>query len=320
MKFRFRACIFLLAVLAAPFASSQTEKITRIVVPYTAGGGVDSLARALTRSLQSSLGNTVIVENKPGAGGNIAMDYVAAAPADGNILVLATNNLTINPVLYESVKFSADKSFSPVSLMAESPVLFVTKVGSSFKDMKDVIAFAKANPGKLSYASCGNGNIHHFAGELLKSMARVSIVHIPYRGCSSAVTDVVSGQVDLGVISLTAVGPFISSNRVKGLAVTSGQRSKLLPDMPTVSEATGLRNYALTGWYAMLAPAKTPRAVVERLNAAIEKALTDKEVMANLTTAQLEPIGGPPERLAKFIQEDDARVRAVAKEGGIKGD
>ncbi len=209
------------------------------------------LARALTRSLQSSLGNAVIVENKPGAGGNIAMDYVAAAPADGNTLVLATNNLTINPVLYQTVKFSAEKSFSPVSLMAESPVLFVTKVGSPLKDMKDVVAFAKANPGKLSYASCGNGNIHHFAGELFKSMAKASIVHIPYKGCSSAVTDVVSGQVDLGVISLTAVGPFISSNRVKALAVTSGQRSKLLPDIPTVAEATGLSNYALIGWYAM---------------------------------------------------------------------
>lgn len=320
MKFPTKLVSVLLALTLLTPVHAQTEKITRIIVPYTAGGGVDSLARALTRSLQTSLGNTVIVENKPGAGGNIAMDYVAAAPPDGSILVLATNNLTINPVLYENVKFNAEKSFSPISLMAESPVLFVTKAGSQFKDLREVLAYAKSNPDKLSYASCGNGNIHHYAGELFKSMAKVAIVHIPYKGCSSAVTDVVSGQVDFGVISLTAVGSFISTNKVKALAVTSGQRSKLLPDVPTVSEAAGLRNYSLTGWYAMLAPAKTPRPVIDRLNMAIEKALTDKEVTANLATAQLEPIGGSPEKLAKFIFEDEARVREVAKSSNIRGD
>ncbi len=320
MKLPNWTCALMVAASVTTYSHAQTEKVTRIIVPYTAGGGVDSLARALSRSLQTSLGGTVIVENKPGAGGSIAMDYVASALPDGLTLVMGTNNLTINPVLYDNVKFSADKSFSPISLIAESPVLFVTKAGSPLRDLKDVVAFAKANPGKLSYASCGNGNIHHFAGELFKSIAEISIVHIPYKGCSAAVTDVVSGQVDIGVISLTAVGTFISSNRLRPLAVTSSERSKLLPDVPTVNEAAGLRNYSLTGWYALLAPAKTPRPVIEKINAAIEKALSDKDVLANLATSQLEPIGGSPEKLGKFIMEDDQRVRTIVKASNIKGD
>jgi len=320
MKRIAQGLVCVVAMMATACASAADPGgVTRIIVPFTAGGGVDSLARVLSRSLQQQLGSPVIVENKPGAGGNIATSYVAAAAPDGKTLLLTTNGLVINPIVYSNTDYNARTSLAPIGMLAESPVVFVTPSNSPFHTLSDVIKLARSGAGRFSYASCGAGNIHHFAGELLKSMANIDIVHVPYKGCSQAANDVISGQTDLGVISLTSIAPYLG-NRLRALAVTSAKRSELLPAVPTVAEASGMDGYALTGWYAMLAPRNTPKQVVDSLSRMLNAALKDREVRANLASSHMQPIGNTPVELAKFIDEDDGRMREIARKSGIRLD
>lgn len=304
--------------LTALGAQAQ-DKTLRLIVPFSAGGGVDALARLLARKLQADLGETVLVENKPGAGGNLGLDFVAAAPPDGRTLAIITNSLVINPILTPSTKYDPQKSFAPVSMLAYSPVVLVAKNDLPVNSLPELLKYAKTRPGKLSYGSCGNGGIHHLAAEMMKAMAGVHIVHVPYKGCSGASTDVAGGQVDLAMMSVNSVAAFIENKRVKALGVTSEKPSTLLPGVPPIASA-GLKGYGLEGWYAAFAPAGTPAPVVERLNAAFNRALNDPEVRKSLTAGFFEAQGGTPAALGEFIARETASYRKLVAAQGIKGD
>jgi tripartite-type tricarboxylate transporter receptor subunit TctC len=261
------------------------------------------------------LGETVLVENRPGAGGNIALDYVAAAAPDGRMLVLITNSLVINPLVDQTAKFDPQKSFTPIALLAYSPVLLVAKNALPVQTLPELIRYAKTH--KLSYASCGNGSIHQIAAETLKMMAGIDLLHVPYKGCGPAVTDVAGGQVDLSMNSLTSTAPFLEAKRVKAIAVTSAKPSALLPGVPTVA-SSGLAGYSFDGWYAMLAPAGTPQPVVDRINTAVNKALADPEIRKIMGTSYLEPVGGTPAALADTIASETTRYRQIVKTANIR--
>ncbi|MES2508503.1 MAG: tripartite tricarboxylate transporter substrate binding protein [Pseudomonadota bacterium] len=300
-------------------ASHAQGNVTRLIVPFPPGGGTDVLARVLSRRIEADLGETVIVENKPGAGGNIAHDYVAAAPADGKTLLFTTNSLVINPLIYSNVRFNALKSYAPVIALAHSPVLVLTRPGAPFSTLPEMLRYAKANPGKVSYSSCGNGSIHQLAAEQLKAVAGISMVHIPYKGCGPAVTDLAGGQVDVSVNSLTAVSSFLASGKVKGLAITNSERSGLVPAIPTVA-SFGIKGYSFDGWYAVLAPAGTPDAAIQRLNASMNKALNNDEVKKTLLTGALEPLGGPPSALTSLMTKEMDMSAPIVKSARITGD
>jgi tripartite-type tricarboxylate transporter receptor subunit TctC len=300
-------------------ASQAQGNVTRLIVPFPPGGGTDVLARVLSRRMEADLGETVIVENKPGAGGNIAHDFVAAAVADGKTLLFTTNSLVINPLIYSNVKFNALKSYAPVIALAHSPVLVLSRPGAPFNTLPEMLRYAKANPGKVSYSSCGNGGIHHLAAEQLKAVAGVSLLHIPYRGCGPAVTDLAGGQVDVSFNSLTAVSSFLTSGKVKGLAITNSERSSLVPLVPTVA-SFGIKDYSFDGWYAVLAPAGTPETVIQRLNASLNRALANDEVKKSLLTGSLEPLGGPPSALTALMTKEIDMSAPIVKSARITGD
>lgn len=312
--------VLALALCGLTGQAQAQDKPLRLVVPFSAGGGVDALARLLARKMQADLGETVIVDNKPGAGGNLGLDWVAAAPPDGRTLVIITNSLVINPILTPSTKFDPQKSFAPVSMLAYSPVVLVAKSDLPVANLPDLIRLAKASPGKLAYGSCGNGGIHHLAAEMLKGVAQVNLVHVPYKGCSGASADVAGGQIDLAMMSVNSVAAFMDSKRVKALGVTSEKPSALLPGVPTLASAGGLKDFALEGWYAAFAPAGTPAPVIERLNQAFHRALADAEVRKALTVGYFEPQSSTPAALGEFIAKESVRYRRLVTEQGIKGD
>lgn len=310
----------LATLLAAMSLNAQAQgNITRLIVPFPAGGGTDNLARALSQHLQTDLGETVIVENRPGAGGNLALDYVAAAPPDGKVLVVTTNSLVINPLVDPRVKFNAQKSFTPVALLARSPVLIVGRTNLPFRDIPGLITYAKSNPGRLTYGSCGLGSIHQVAAEQLKAVAGIDIVHVPYKGCGPAMVDLAGGQIDLSFNSLTTVASYQQAKRVEILAVTNAAQSALLPNVASVA-SSGLRDYSFDGWYAVLAPAGTPDAVVKRINESLNKGLADVNVKKILATGFLEPLGGAPAALAERITKESAYYAPIIKTANIKLD
>lgn len=311
----FRAA--LVALIAAMSLNAQAQNsITRLIVPFTAGGGTDNLARALSYRLQADLGETVVVENRPGAGGNLALDYVAAAPPDGKVLVVTTNSLVINPLIDPRVKFNAQKSFTPVALLAHSPVLVVGRVNLPFRDIRGLITYAKSNPGRLTYGSCGSGSIHQVAAEQLKAVAGIDLLHVPYKGCGPAMVDLAGGQIDLSFNSLTSVASYQQARRVEILAVTNAAKSALLPGVATVA-SFGLGGYSFDGWYAVLAPAGTPDAVVKRINESLNKGLADVNVKKVLATGFLEPLGGTPAELAERITRETAYYAPIIKTANI---
>jgi tripartite-type tricarboxylate transporter receptor subunit TctC len=300
-------------------AWSQTDSTLRIMVPFTPGGGADSAARAVARRLQVELGETVVVENKPGAGGNIAFEQVAKSLPDGKTLVLATNSLVINPLLYPATRFDAVKSFTPVAMLARSPVLLLSTNNVPANTLPELLAYIKARPGKLSYASCGNGSIHQLAGESLKASATLDMQHIPYKGCSAAMTDIAGGQVELGMISITSAASFIEAKRVKAVAITADKVSSPTPNLPTITSA-GIANFAFDGWYALMAAAGTPPAIVSKLSTAINKALADEELRKAFASAYLEPSTSSSTELGTFIESEVTRYGRIIKLSNIKGD
>ncbi|MES2535003.1 MAG: tripartite tricarboxylate transporter substrate binding protein [Pseudomonadota bacterium] len=300
-------------------AAHAQSNVTKVIIPFPAGGGTDNLGRIFGRFLQQDLGETVIVENRPGAGGNIAHDFVAASPADGKTILFTTNSLVIAPLVDRTVKFDPQKSFTPIIALAHSPVVVLAKRDAPFNDMAGMLSHAKANPGKLSFSTCGQGSIHHLSAEQLKASAGINMLHVPYKGCSPGILDLAGGQVDVGFISLTSAASYISSNKVKALAVTSAKPSGLLPGVPTVTSA-GVKNYDFDGWYAIMAPPGTPAARINRLNASLNKALADDEVKKTLAAGFLEPLGGTPSYLAEMIARETAYYRKIVTDAKITAD
>jgi len=300
----FFSLLFSLAASAQPFPA----KPVRMVVPFPPGGGADALARLMAPKLAGMWKQQVIVENKPGASGHIGADHVAQSPADGHTLLMSsTASLTERNV----------SQFAPVTLVSASPYVVTANPQVQASNVRELIALARANPGKLSFGSSGTGAASHLCAELFKSMAKVDLLHVPYKGTGQAVTDLLAGHVDLLFAPSQAVIQHVRAGKLKALATTSAKRSETLPDLPTVAES-GLPGYEAVGWFGLLAPAATPKPVVDKLSADANRALADSEVRSRMQALGADPSGNTPEEFARFIRDDQAKWAKLMREAGIK--
>jgi tripartite-type tricarboxylate transporter receptor subunit TctC len=316
-----------LALAASP-ASAQSfpDKPIKIVVPFAAGGTTDLLARAVGAELQKSLGQSVIVDNRPGAGGNIGADVVAKSAPDGYTLLMGTvGTHAINQSLYPKMPFDPIKDFTPVTLVAAVPnVLVLNKefaAKNKITDVKSFTAYVKAHPGKLNMASSGNGTSIHLAGELFKTTTKTFMVHVPYRGSGPALTDLIAGQSDLMFDNLPSALPFIKSGRLLPLAVTSSKPSPALPDVMPLANAGGeLAGFEASSWFGVLAPAGTPKEIVNKLQQEISQSLSSPEVKEKMISQGADPVGNTPEQFAAHIQAETKKWEKVVKASGAKVD
>ena len=321
-----RTLTFLAAALLLPCAAmAQVEakwptKPVKWVVPFPPGGAMDVIARTLGDRLAQDLGQPFVIENRPGAGGNIGADFVAKQPADGHTIMITSIGMATNKALYVKLSYDPVKDFAPVSLLAVVPnVLVVNTARSADKSVQDVLAHARRDPGKLTYASAGNGTSIHLAGEVFASMAKLQLLHIPYKGSGPAVTDMLGGQVDLMFDSITSARPHILSGKLQALGVTSARRSSALPDVATIAEA-GIPGYEVSPWFAVFAPAGTPGGVVAKLNKALVAAMRQPEILKKLESVGAEPIGSTPQALAEHLNKELVRWGALIKEREIRLD
>lgn len=309
------------ALMAAP-ALSQSDKVTRIVVPFGAGGPIDVTARVLAEAVKGSLG-TVIVENRPGAGGNIGVSAVAKAAPDGLTLGIATTaSHGINPWLFSKLPYDPAKDFAPVTQMLRVPNVLVMNADTAqrlnIRSLSDLIAYAKANPGKLNYGSGGNGSAGHLAGELLKHQAGIFAVHIPYNGGNPAQLALLSGQVDYNIDNLATAAANIRAGKLRALAVTTAQRSSVLPDVPAMAET--LAGFEIDTWWGLIAPAGTPADTVRRLNTAFTEALRSPEVKARFANLLADPAPSTPEAFDAFLKQERTKYQRLVKISGAKVD
>ena len=318
------ARILALALLALPpsFAVAQAtypNKPVRLVVPFPAGGTTDILARAAAPKLSEAWGQQVIVDNRPGAAGNIGAELVARAAPDGYTLLMGTvGTHAINPSLYAKMPYDHVKDFVPVILVAGVPNVLVVNPGLPVNSVAELIAYAKANPGKLNFASSGSGTSIHLSGELFKSMTGVQMTHVPYKGSAPALTDLMGGQVQLMFDNLPSSLPFIKAGKLRALGVTSVARAPALPDTPTVADT--VPGFESSSWFGILAPAGTPRDIVTKINAETAKWLASAEAKEKLAGQGANAVGGAPEVFAKHIQTETAKWAKVVKDSGAKVD
>ena len=313
--------IALAAALAvsAPPALAYPDKLITIIVPTAAGGGNDAMARVVAQKMNPLLKQSVIVDNRPGANGSIASEYVARATPDGHTLMfgyIATH--AMNPAL-QKLRYDPLKDFEPIGLVGYSPTLMVAYPGTPVKDVKDLVAQLKAKPDKYSYASAGNGTAPHFAAELFKLSTGTSMVHVPYKGSSPAVTDTLSGQTQVMFPSLFTAAPFVKSGRLRALAVAGPKRSALLPDVPTLKEA-GVEGVDVTQWYAFFAPAKTPKPVIDQLNKTLNQILADKEVVKKIEGHGAVVESSSPEKLRTLVEGELAKWKGVVQKAKLTAD
>ena len=309
-------------------APNFPTKPIRIIVPFAAAGTTDILARAVAGELQKNNGWNVIVENKPGAGGNIGAEYVAKSPADGYTLLMGTvGTHGINQALYAKsggLPYDPIKDFEPVTLVAPVPNVLVLNPAFAKKNnintVNDFINFAKKNPGKINVASSGNGTSIHMSAELFKSSSNTFMLHLPYKGSGPALVDLMAGNVDAMFDNLPSSINFIRSGKLKALAVTSAKRSPALPDVPTIAEATNMKNFEASSWFGLLAPAKTPKPIVNQIRNEVAKALNSTAVKEKLLAQGAEPSGMPPEQFAAFIAAEHIKWAKVVRESGATVD
>ncbi len=306
-------------------ASGWPTKPVRIVVPFAPGGTTDILARALAPELGKAFGQSFIVENKPGAGGNTGADLVAKSPADGYTLLMGTvGTQAINPALYPKMPYDAVKDFMPITLFAGVPNVLVMNPAKAaaykITDVKSLIAYAKANPGKLNMASSGNGTSIHLSGELFKTMTGTYMLHFPYRGSGPALLDLIGGTMDLMFDNLPSALPQIKAGKLVALAVTSGERSAALPELPTIAEAGPIKGYEASSWFGLLAPAGTPPEIVNRLQQETAKALATPALKERLLAQGAIPGGNTPAQFTQFIAAEAKKWAQVVKTSGAKVD
>ncbi len=315
---RFTFAALVLALPVASHAQSYPAKPLRLIVPFAPGGGNDTIARAIAAQMSGSMGQQVVVDNRAGAGGVIGAEAAARAPADGYTLFLGgVGSHAVNPTLMPNLPYDAVKDFSPVSLIASAPSVLVVNPGVNARTVAELTAIAKASPGKLNYATNGNGSSSHLATLLYESMAGIQMTHVPYKGFAPALTDILGGQVQLMMNSIVALAPQIKAGKVRALAVSSKTRSSVLPDVPTMSEA-GVTGYEAGSWYGILVPAGTPRDIVQRLNAEIVRAVKQPDVRERLAAEGADPIGSTPEEFAAHIKIEMARLGKVIREAKLK--
>ncbi|WXG51302.1 tripartite tricarboxylate transporter substrate binding protein [Acidovorax temperans] len=318
------ACALASATLPAAHAqapaASWPSKPIRWVVPFPPGGAMDAIARTLGEKAGKTLGQPFVIENKPGAGGNIGADFVAKQPGDGYTLMITSIGMATNKPLYGKLSYDPIKDFAPVSLLAVVPNVLVTNATQpDVKTATDVIAAARKTPGKLTYASAGNGTSIHLAGEVFTSLAQVDMLHVPYKGSGPAVSDLLGGQVNYMFDSITSARPHIESGKLRALGLTTAKRSKSLPNVPTLAEA-GLPGYEVSPWFAVFMPAATPKDIVAKVNSALLEAMKDPDVVKRFETIGAEPVGSTPEEMAQHLARESERWTKLIQERGIKLD
>ncbi|HZQ73539.1 MAG TPA: tripartite tricarboxylate transporter substrate binding protein [Burkholderiales bacterium] len=317
----FVAVLWVSLWLSPAFGQSYPAKPLKLIVPFSAGGSSDVLARGVARQLGEQLGEPVVVENRAGAGGMIALEYVAKqSPADGYTVLFGTIGTNgIGPALYRHLAFDPVKDLAPVSSLHTLPNVLLVNAGVPAATVAELIALAKARPGQLTFASAGSGSASHLSGELLKSATGIDILHIPYKGGGTAMPDVLSGQVSMMIETVTSALSAVRSGKVRALAVTTAQRWPSLPDVPTMIEA-GVPGFEITSWTGLFAPAATPRPIVARLNAELVKAAHDPAYTKQMATLGVEAISSTPEEFAAFVQSEVAKWGRAIQSSGARVD
>jgi tripartite-type tricarboxylate transporter receptor subunit TctC len=314
------AALALAACAAAAPAQDYPERPIRLIVPFPPGGGTDIAARTIANKLSETAKWTFVVENKPGAGGNLGVEQAVKSPPDGYTLVIGqTSNLAINPALYAKLPYDPLKDLNPIALVVSAPVVLVVATSSPYKSLGDLLAAARRDPGAVTFASPGNGTVSHLAGELLQRAAGVKFTHVPYKGASQAMTDLLGGQVQSFMSSVPSALAQIRGGRLRAIAVTSAKRAAEIPEVPTIAES-GYPGFEAITWYGLLAPAGTPAAIIKRLNAEVNRVLGMPDVSGRLAAEGGEVLGGPPERFASLLKADHAKWGRAVKESGAKVD
>ncbi|HSV58984.1 MAG TPA: tripartite tricarboxylate transporter substrate binding protein [Variovorax sp.] len=293
------------------------QKPITLVVPFAPGGGNDILARAIAPKMSQLLGQTIVIDNRPGAGGNLGADQVARAAPDGYTIVIASSQVTMNPFLGIRVPFKIERDFEPVGLLASVPVVLVANNQEPYKNLQEFIAYSKANPGKLSYSSPGTGTPQHLAGEVFAKLNKTELLHVPYKGTGPSITDLMGGQVQISFATYASVAQYVQGGRLRALGVAGAKRTTLMPELPTFAEA-GFKGYDAGLWYSLLAPAKTPAPVVVKLNQAMVAALKDPAVAKQLAQQGFETQGSTPAELGKYITDELKRWERVIGDNNIK--
>ena len=300
----------------AAWAQAYPNKPITLLVPFPPGGPTDLVARVLAKKMSEQMGQSIVIDNKPGANGNIAAVAAAKAPPDGYTVLYNTSSITLSPALYKNLAYDVQRDLAPVALTAVVPLALVVNPGVPVNNVREFIAYAKANPGKLSYGSAGNGNVTHLAAFQLVRHHDIDATHVPYRGSAPADVDLVAGQIQFMTDTINSVMPFVKDKRLKLLAVTTSQRMSLFPDVPTLSE-TVMPGFEAGAWQGIMVPANTPKAVVQRLNAEINKALQSAEVKEKLALQGAEPLGSTSEEYGAYVKKERARWAAVVKATGV---
>jgi tripartite-type tricarboxylate transporter receptor subunit TctC len=312
-------CLSGVSISGLAQAQSWPTKPIKLIVPYPPGGGTDVIARIVQEPLAKELGQQVIIDNRGGAGGSIGSALAAQSPSDGYTILFTLSSHTINPAIYTKLPFDTEKDFSSVVTVASLPQILVANPNFPAKTVKEVIEMAKAKPGSISYASVGNGSPGHLAGAMMASDAGVDMTHIPYRGGGPAVTDVMAGQVPLLWVSIPAAAQFVKAGKLRALAVSTVKRSAVFPDVPTMVES-GFKGFEVDSWYAMFVPAKTPQAIIDRINKAAVNVLAQPEVKEKLLGQGAEAVGDTPAQLSGVVKKEIAKWKQVVKSANIKVD
>ena len=313
---RFSLCA--LAAIAFPVAAQNyPSKPVHLVVGFVPGGGTDIMARTVAAKLGETAKIQMVVENRPGANANLAAELVARAPADGYTVLMMSTSHAISKPLYKTLKYDLEKDLVPVAFVSSGAMAVVVHPAVPASNVSELIALAKAKPGELSYGSAGSGSPEHMAAELLLSMAKVRMVHVPYKGGAASATDLIGGQIQVGFNTMPVAAPHIRAGKMKLLAVTEERRSPAFPETPTVAEAA-LPGYAMAVWYGLMAPAGTPREAIALLNREIERVLKETEIRERFTTLGVAPAGGTPEAFGAFLQKEVAKFTKLIADTGMK--
>jgi tripartite-type tricarboxylate transporter receptor subunit TctC len=307
--------VFVNGIMVAPLcAQSYPNRPIRFIVPWPPGGANDIFARIVAPKLAERLGQPVVVENRPGAGGTVGTEMVAKSPPDGyTILIGAPGALAISSTLYRNINFNPVKDFATISLVAQTPNALLVHKGFPVKDINELVNYAKTNPGKINFGSVGIASAPHMAGELLKSLAKIEIIHVPYKGASQMMVALAGGEVDIAICSISAALQQLPAGKLKALAVLSAERLRSLPNVPTAKE-TGIEGLEVTTWYGLLAPAGTPREIINRLYTDWKKVEAMPDTLGSMEKAGLYPMSGSPEQFSKFLQEETLRWGKIIKE------
>jgi tripartite-type tricarboxylate transporter receptor subunit TctC len=308
-----------LACAAQVHAQTYPAKPIRVIIAQAPGSATDVVTRIVGNKLQESIGQPLIVEARPGAGGTLGTDIAAKAPADGYTLFMANNSTHgSNPALYSKLPYDAVKDFAPIIFIAATPYVLSIHPSLPVNSLKQLIALAKGRPGQINYASAGNGSTHQLSGELLKTMAGIDMVHVPYKGTTPAISALLGGEVSVMFATVTGIQPHIKTGRAKALAVSTAKRSNFMPDVPTVAET--LPGFEMLSWFGLLAPANAPAAVITRMNAEVGKVLAHPDVRSALAAQGLEVMAGTPEQFGSYIRSEIAKITKIARAANVRAD